>query len=346
MFKGIDVSNHQGNINWSSVKAAGIEVAYIKATEANYYKDPYLKANYQGARSNGIKVGLYHFFRGNKNAREQAEYFINYLKEVGITEYDCKLCLDIETTEGQDRTTLTTMAIEFLERVKELTGKEVMIYTGPSFANDNLDNRLSKYPCWVAHYGVSKPMSTNIWGNNYVGHQYSSKGQINGVNGNCDVDNFTEGILLGNNTSSNISSSPVTSTSTVSPHDYLQTDHKRRFVQYCLNVFGYNLKVDGKIGPLSVGAIKDFQRNHGLVADGLVGPKTWTALRDCMPTCRRGNINNAVKCIQYLLNCGVDGDFGPKTETAVRNFQSSSGIGVDGIVGQDTWGRLFGFCFV
>lgn len=345
MFKGIDVSNHQGNINWSQVKSSGVQVAYIKATEANYYKDPYLKANYQGARSNGIKVGLYHFFRGNKNAREQAEYFINYLKEVGIIDYDCKLCLDIETTEGQDRTTLTTMAIEFLERVKELTGKEVMIYTGPSFSNDNLDNRLSKYPCWVAHYGVSKPMSTNIWGNNYVGHQYSSKGQINGINGNCDVDNFTEGVLLGNNTSSNISS-PVTSTSTVSPHDYLGTDHKRRFLQYCLNALGYNLAIDGIIGTNSTNAIKDFQARHGLVVDGLVGKNTWSCIKACMPLCRRGSKGNAVRAIQYLLGCGIDGDFGPATDSAVCGFQRQSGISCDGAVGPETWGRLFGFCFV
>ena len=340
--KGIDVSNHQGNINWSAVKQSGIEVAYIKATEGDYFKDKYAAGNYNNAKAQGIKVGFYHFLNGSAGGRTQAEYFYNFLKENNLLNYDCKLCLDVEVAVGG----VANVSVDFCNRLKELTGQDILIYTGPSFANDNLDNRLSKYPCWVAHYGVSKPMSTNIWGNNYVGHQYSSKGQINGVNGNCDVDNFTEGILLGNNTSSNISSSPVTSTSTVSPHDYLQTDHKRRFVQYCLNVFGYNLKVDGIIGPLSEGAIRDFQRNHGLEVDGLVGKNTWNSIKANMPTCRRGNINNAVKCIQYLLNCGVDGDFGPKTETAVRNFQSSSGIGVDGIVGQDTWGRLFGFCFV
>lgn len=341
---GIDVSNNNGSIDWNKVKTSNVEIALIKATESNWFKDKYLKANYNGAKANGIKVGIYHFFRCDRNAREQAEFFVNYIKEVGAINYDCKLCLDIETTEGQSGNTITTMAVEFLERVKELTGKEVMIYTGPSFANSYLDNRLSKYPCWIAHYGVSKPMQTNVWGSNYAGHQYSSTGRINGVSGNCDINNFTDAVLLGITTNTANISSPVTST--VSPHDYLGTEHKRRFLQYCLNVFGYNLAIDGIIGTNSTNAIKDFQARHGLVVDGLVGKNTWSCIKSCMPLCRRGSKGNAVKCIQYLLSCDKDGDFGPNTERAVRAFQSQSKIGVDGVVGQDTWGRLFGFCFV
>lgn len=341
---GIDVSNNNGSIDWNKAKTSNVEIVLIKATESNWFKDKYLKANYNGAKANGIKVGIYHFFRCDRNAREQAEFFVNYIKEVGATNYDCKLCLDIETTEGQSGNTITTMAVEFLERVKELTGKEVMIYTGPSFANSYLDNRLSKYPCWIAHYGVSKPMPTHVWGSNYAGHQYSSTGRINGVSGNCDLNNFTDEVLLGITTNTANTSSPVTSA--VSSHDYLGTTHKRKFLQYCLNALGYNLAVDGIIGANSTNAIKDFQARHGLVVDGLVGKNTWSCIKSCMPLCRRGSKGNAVRAIQYLLGCGIDGDFGPATDSAVRGFQYQSGISCDGAVGADTWGRLFGFCFV
>lgn len=338
---GIDVSNHQGNINWSQVKSAGVQVAYIKATEGDYFKDKYAVANYNGAKANGIKVGFYHFLNGRAGGRTQAEYFYNYLKETNMLQYDCKLCLDVEVNVGAT----ANVAFEFCQRLKEISGQDILIYTGPSFSNSNLDGRFAQFPCWIAHYTSGRPMASNIWGTNYAGHQYSSSGSVSGINGRCDVDRYEDAVFLGaaNIQPSNPQPAKVTS---VTPHDYLGTDHKRRFVQYCLNVFGYNLKVDGIIGACSEGAIRDYQRTHGLADDGLVGPKTWTSLRNNMPTCRRGSNGNAVRCIQYLLNCGVDGAFGPKTETAVRNFQSQSGIGVDGVVGRDTWGRLFGFCFV
>lgn len=338
-YYGIDVSNYQKDINWSQVRSAGVQVAYIKATEGDYFKDKYAVANYNEAKANGIKVGFYHFLNGSSSGRTQAEFFYNFLKSNNLLQYDCKLCLDVEVAISD----VCGRAVDFCNRLKQLSGQDILIYTGPSFANAHLDGRLSGYPCWIAHYGVSTPMATNVWGTNYAGHQYSSKGNVAGVNGNCDVDRFEDGIFLG---ASNIQPTSQPKPVSISPHDYLGTEHKRRFLQYCLNVFGYNLKVDGIIGPASEGAIRDYQRTHGLIVDCLVGANTWNSIKNNMPVCRRGNKNNAVKCIQYLLNCGVDGDFGPKTENAVRWFQGQSNIEVDGVVGRNTWGRLFGFCFV
>ena len=344
--KGIDVSNHQRNINWGGVKSSGVEVAYIKATEGNYFKDGYAVANYNGAKQNGIAVGFYHFLNGTSSGSEQANYFYNFLKSNNLLAYDLKLCIDVETACSG----LTDKVIEFINTLKGLTGQDVLIYTGPSFANSNLDNRLAGYPCWIAHYGVSSPMPTNIWGTNYAGWQYSSTGSISGVPGNCDVDNFYDAVFLGapNNAGATQPANNSAPTSTVTPHDYLGTEHKRRFLQYCLNALGYNLVVDGLIGPKSIEAIKDFQARHGLVVDGLVGNNTWNCIYSLMPTLRRGSKGNAVKCVQFLLSCNPDGDFGPATENAVRSFQKSGNgsMEVDGVVGPVTWGGLFGFCFV
>lgn len=340
MFKGIDVSNHQEFINWNALKGSGIQVAYIKATEGNYYKDPYASGNYNGAKQNGISVGFYHFLNGSASGHDQANYFYNYLKEKGILDYQCKLCVDVEVACGG----LTDKVLDFINTIKSLTGQDCIIYTGPSFANSNLDNRLAGVPCWIAHYGVSSPMPTNIWGTNYCGHQYSSTGRVSGINGNCDMDNFHDSVFLGK---PNIAGATQPTTNhKVTPHDYLGTDHKRRFLQYCLNALGYNLAIDGIIGTNSTNAIKDFQARHGLVVDSLVGKNTWSCIKSCMPLCRRGSKGNAVRVIQYLLGCGIDGDFGPATDSAVRGFQRQSGISCDGAVGPDTWGRLFGFCFV
>ena len=57
-YKGIDVSKWQGDIDFTKVKKSGIEIVYIKATEGNYYLDPYLKQNYNGATTNGLKIGF------------------------------------------------------------------------------------------------------------------------------------------------------------------------------------------------------------------------------------------------------------------------------------------------
>lgn len=193
--RGIDISNHQQDVDLSQVKSSGVQVVYCKATESDFYKDPYTLQNYQNAKANGLKIGFYHFFRGDTDAKVQANFFINYLKEIGAMDFDCKLCLDIESTEGVGATELTTMCIEFLEEIKRLTGKEVVVYTYTSFANDNLDSRLAIYPLWIAHYGVETPGDNPIW-NSWVGFQYSSEGSVPGVNGNCDVNEFNSDILL------------------------------------------------------------------------------------------------------------------------------------------------------
>ena len=89
--KGVDISNWQPNINYQALKNAGVEIAIIKATEANYYKDPYMTKHYNGCKSVGIKVGFYHFFRCNVDAKAQAQYFVNYIQGKS---YDVKLVLD------------------------------------------------------------------------------------------------------------------------------------------------------------------------------------------------------------------------------------------------------------
>ncbi|WP_051540264.1 GH25 family lysozyme [Clostridium ihumii] len=187
--KGIDISNWQGDIDYSKVKASGIKVVYMKASEGNNYKDAFLEQNYSRAKEQGLKVGFYHFFRGD--ALNEARYFVECIKNKVS---DCLLALDIEVDCGMDASKLTTECITFLKEVKRLTGKNVVVYTYTSFANSSLDSRLSKYPVWIAHYGVDTPGYNPIW-TSWVGFQYSDKGQVNGVNGNCDVNEFNSGIF-------------------------------------------------------------------------------------------------------------------------------------------------------
>lgn len=113
-----------------------------------------------------------------------------------------------------------------------------------------------------------------------------------------------------------------------------------RILQHLLRARGFGLNVDGVFGVATEQAVRRFQGNQGIAVDGIVGPVTWTRL---FITVRRGSTGEAVKGVQVRMNLrqadpiAVDGDFGPMTEQAVREFQLSEAIEVDGIVGPITW---------
>lgn len=125
-------------------------------------------------------------------------------------------------------------------------------------------------------------------------------------------------------------------------------------LQVALNARGAVLVADGIFGRNTEEAVKAFQRNGGLVADGIVGTKTWAALATPVPapaptpkpTIRKGDRGDAVKLLQIVLRDSFhyplvpDGIFGTQTDGAVRSFQRRRGLVADGIVGARTWAAL------
>ena len=201
IYQGIDVSNWQGHINYSAVKSAGIEVVYIKATQGNSIIDSQFRNNYDNAKANGLKVGLYHFLtaRSVAEAEQQAEFFSSVISG---TSPDCKLAMDFEVFGNLTVQEINDISFAFLRKVQELTGKEVVIYSDASNAQNTFNRELANsYPLWVAEYGVETPRTGN-W-STYEGFQYSDNGVIPGINGYTDRDTFTESILLDATTSVN-----------------------------------------------------------------------------------------------------------------------------------------------
>jgi GH25 family lysozyme M1 (1,4-beta-N-acetylmuramidase) len=191
--KGIDISNYQSVVDYARVKNSGIEAAYIKASEGQGYKDKLTATHYAGLKGQGILVGFYLFFKPSVDAIAQAQNFADVVKRFPS---DLIHMCDIEVTEGKDKDFISNAVMTFINKVKELTGNECGIYTGSYFSKDNLTTVLRGTKLWLAHYTQSNPSwNTNIW-EHWSGWQYSSSGQVNGIFGNVDVNNFNDDLLI------------------------------------------------------------------------------------------------------------------------------------------------------
>ena len=196
-YRGIDVSNWSGTIDWRAVADSGVEVVIIQASEGTFYRDPYLHEYYDGAKAYGLKVGFYHFFNpgSSPTPQEQARYFVDTIRGL---DSDLKLILDFEQIGGLDNYELTLQAIEFLREVKEYSGLDTAIYTYTYFAQHYLYEGLglSEYPLWIAQLSEGGPSPNPIWGDRYVAWQYSDTGRVRGINASTDLDLIYDGMFL------------------------------------------------------------------------------------------------------------------------------------------------------
>ena len=196
--RGIDVSAHQKEIDWSRVAASGMRFAMIRAGYRGYYKgaltkDDYFDANMQGALANGMEVGVYFFSQAltPAEAEEEAYLVLDWIKDYDVTypvvfdweEQDH----DDSRTQGCDGNTVTACALAFCKVIED-AGYLPMTYGSPSkvYRGGLALEYLQNYPFWLAHYTTNTAPTSfryryNIW-------QYSSKGRVDGINGNVDLD--------------------------------------------------------------------------------------------------------------------------------------------------------------
>lgn len=186
--KGIDVSEHQGSIDWSKVNAAGIQFAMIRAGYGKNNVDKYFHQNAKNALASGIPIGIYWFSYAlnEEMAKNEATYAVNLAKQYNVT---WPICYDLEYDTVSyaakngvtiNKSLATKMAKAFCKQVKAL-GYTPMNYTNLDYYNNYFDSSQLPYDLWYAQYSSKASISgMAIW-------QYSSFGNVSGISGKCDV---------------------------------------------------------------------------------------------------------------------------------------------------------------
>ncbi len=183
---GIDVSHYQGNVDWASVKSAGMEFAIVKATEGTNTVDSEFGNNWSGIKAVGLVRGAYHFFHTDKSAEEQADH---YIETVRLEPGDLPPILDVEITEGVAMEEIDDEIKTWLDRVENAYGVTPMVYANLNFVKTVLTAEFSRYPLWLADYTTETPTVPEIW-NDWTLWQYSQSGSVTGVDGAVDLDKF------------------------------------------------------------------------------------------------------------------------------------------------------------
>ena len=184
--KGIDVSVHNGNIDWQKVKAGGIQFAILRAGYGRLasQKDERFEQNYTGAKAAGIPIGAYwySYAMSEDEARLEADVFLSIIKG---KQFEFPVYYDVEEKKqfalGKEKVSAIMRA--FLEKV-EAAGYFVGLYGSASSLNTHTsDDIKSRYTIWLAHW-----VNQTSYGGAYGIWQHSEKGRVNGINGNVDLD--------------------------------------------------------------------------------------------------------------------------------------------------------------
>lgn len=193
-YRGIDISEFQGEIDFEEVRRSGIEAVYIRVG-AGEYTDEYFAENYERAKAVGLKIGFYHYVtaRSVDEGRRQARFFASL---AAGREPDMRLAMDFEYFGSLSVSQINAISEAYLDELTALTRREAVIYSDLSNARNIFSRALAeKYPLWAAQYGADEPSANGKW-REWVGFQYTDEGRVDGIYGNVDRNIFTEGIFL------------------------------------------------------------------------------------------------------------------------------------------------------
>lgn len=310
--KGIDVSNHQGLIDWERVKNSGIRFAIIRAGYGRSNIDESFRRNAEGARKAGIPMGVYWFSYAlsEAGALAEAKQCVSTIRNDPVklpVFYDFE-AVSVQYAKEQGvnvtKADYNRWVRVFCEYVAD-SGYKAGVYYNLDFKRNWVDQRIiGKYYQWLAYYTTEKQTD-------YAVQQYSSTGRVDGISGNVDLDWVLSDRLV----------------KIIENHEHGSDgngqERRIRYIkrlQEALNeAYDAGLAVDGSAGPLTRKAIE----RHYLYYK--------------MPTIKNAHVGWLQEVLR-LLGYSIDRDnsYGPATEKVVRQFQQEHGLAVDGYAGVET----------
>ncbi len=173
---GIDVSHHNGVIDWKKVSKTPLLFVYVKATEGATHVDKRYAANIAGARKAGYKVGSYHFFRMTSGAHAQ---FANFAKTVDRRKQDLIPMVDVETADKHPVSELRDSLNVFIGLIRKHYGVRPMIYATNRSYNELCGGLYPSYPLYIGRYGSNPPQLKGK--SRYTIWQYTESAHIDGI---------------------------------------------------------------------------------------------------------------------------------------------------------------------
>ena len=202
---GIDVSNNNGSVNWSSVYGNGARFAFAKATEGNYFQDGYYNGNMNNGKNAGLKMGAYHFARPDLNCvSTEANYFWNFAGSKIVADQKTIFpVIDFEVFGHSCQPSYTDWINTWSSDVQAKTSKFMHPILYASACNGMCDMTTAcTLEAWVANYNGENLYTGNPWnictscnykqpgGTYWVWWQVTDSGSIGGVSGGCDFDAY------------------------------------------------------------------------------------------------------------------------------------------------------------
>lgn len=307
-YRGVDVSKWQGNIDYSKVKATGIDFVIARIGYGMYenQKDQEFEDNYKGAVANNLPIGvyLYSYALSVEDAKREAQITLKWLNNRKL---NLPVYYDIEdkSQETLSKETLTTMCETFCKIIEE-AGYWAGIYANKYWLTSHLDHEKleKKYTIWVAQYNT-----TNTYKGIYDMWQYTSQGRVNGINGNVCMDVLYRNIFTN-----------MGGTNQGSPNDNNEilpnlSNYKGLSIVDALKSVGYNSSFESRK--------KLYERL------GLPGDYTGSATQNLNMLKKLGGSVNTVyypkpnykgfSLVDALKKIGVDSSFNNRTKIANKN---------------------------
>ena len=199
-YKGIDVSQYQGTINWNEVASSGVEFAMMRIGFRGY-RNPNLKfdsmfeTNYKAANDNNIDIGVYFVTQAlnYEEGVEEANFIIPTLKKCNIS---YPVVVDVEWAGGAEGNNGRADYLTNEERTNAINGfcdttrnagYVPMVYANKYWLTDHIDVENLRADIWLAHYVKGAPENLSDYQGEYQMWQYTSSGRMNGINGDVDL---------------------------------------------------------------------------------------------------------------------------------------------------------------